>query len=71
MKSNWTNDDINDAVSRSLRETGIHRAYQSTVRQFLLAESDDWPVCCEADCNPCVNELSRAVERAREILGSI
>ena len=68
MKPNWTEDIIDEAVVRSLQETGLHRAFRSTVRRFVLSDSDDWNICCGADRDPCVNELSRAVERAREIL---
>ncbi len=71
VKANWNDDTINDAVSRSLRETGLHRAFHATVRRFLLSDNDAWNVCCGADCDPCVTELSRAVDRAREILGAV
>ena len=63
-------DTIDEAVALSLQETGLHRAFKSTVRRFVLLENDDWNICCGEDCDPCVNELSRAVERAREILAA-
>ena len=70
MTANRTADIIDDAVSRSLRENGLHRAFHSTVRRYLMSGDTAWNVCCGADCDPCVNELSRAVERARAILNT-
>ena len=68
MNTPWSQDAIDAAVSRSLRETGLPRAFHVLVRGYLLATRDAGRICCGADCDPCVIELSRAVDRAREIL---
>ena len=70
MNSSWTDDQITAAVAQSMREKDLHPAFALLVRRCVLDASDEWRVCCESDCDPCVNDLAPAVDRAREILGA-
>ena len=66
----WPEARITEAVRRSLEETDLPGAFTGLVRQLLLSDTDDWNVCCGDGCDPCVNDLSRAADRAWEILES-
>lgn len=70
MHAHWTDDQITVAVAQSMKEQGLHPAFTSLVRRCLLDASEEWRICCEGECEPCVNDLIPAVDRAREILGA-
>lgn len=59
---------IDRAVAQSVAECGLDAGFARTVRQFLFTDSTEWNLCCGAGCDPCVTELARAVDRARELL---
>jgi hypothetical protein len=70
MNTRWTDDQVTAAVAQSMKEKGLHSAFTPLVRSFLLDASDEWRVCCQTNCDPCVNDLAPAVDRARELLGA-
>ncbi len=70
MEPTFTESQLEDAVNRALEESGLHPAFRSMVRRFVLDRSSEWRICCGSDCDPCVRDVIPVVDRAREILGA-
>jgi len=47
---------------------GLDESYASFVAQHLDAADDSWRWCCGSNCDPCVQQLARAVDQARSDL---
>ncbi|MGC6488307.1 MAG: hypothetical protein ACON4Z_11725 [Planctomycetota bacterium] len=48
---------------------GLDESYASFVARHLDLADATWRWCCSSSCDPCVNQLGRAVDRARSQLG--
>ncbi|MCC6672916.1 MAG: hypothetical protein IT458_17765 [Planctomycetes bacterium] len=59
---------IDQAVAAALRECGLPPSYHDTVRQHVTSGSEEWRVCCGSGCDPCVEQIARAVVRAQALL---
>ena len=47
---------------------GLDPSYASFVATHLDAADKSWRWCCSSNCDPCVTQLGRAVDRARRAL---
>lgn len=61
--------DVDDAILRALREVGLGGEHIEDVRARLDAADESWRSCCGGFCDPCVQTIGRAVDRARALLG--
>lgn len=59
------------AVERALLEFQLDAGFGRTLRAMALRPSDDWMICCDGGCDPCVLTLGRAVEEIRARLSWI
>ena len=57
------------SVAAACAKEGVDESYASFVAEHLDATDDSWRWCCGSSCDPCVQALSRAVDRARIALG--
>lgn len=60
--------DPEDAILRALREVGLPGDHAPDVRALLDAPDESWRSCCGGFCDPCVQAIGRAVDRARALL---
>lgn len=56
---------VHDACAKE----GVDESYASFVARHLDEEDGSWRWCCGSNCDPCVQALGRAVDRARRELG--
>ena len=56
------------AIADSCAKEGLDDSYTSFVAQHLDAPDANWRWCCGSNCDPCVQQLGRAVDRARQAL---
>ena len=65
--------DLNSADRKKLaeacRKEGLEESYASFVAQHLDKPDKRWRWCCGSNCDPCVQTLGRAVDRARKDVG--
>lgn len=50
-----------------MRENQLEEHYRSYVEELLARRDDAWRTCCQRDCEPCMRQLMRVVDRAREL----
>ena len=62
-----TPDDRLALTSACLKE-GLDATYASFVARHLQSPDAAWRWCCGSNCDPCVQALGRAVDRARRAL---
>ena len=60
--------DQRETVQESCRLEGVDQSYASFVASHLDIADNGWRWCCGSSCDPCVNALGRAVDRARRAL---
>ena len=64
--------DLDARARESLAEIcaaeGVGESYASFVATHLDAADKSWRWCCSSNCDPCVTQLGRAVDRARRAL---
>jgi hypothetical protein len=65
--------DLDARARESLAEIcaaeGVGESYASFVARHLDVDDASWRWCCGSSCDPCVQALGRAVDRARAALG--
>ena len=57
------------ALGDACAAEGLDESYASFVARHVEAADATWRWCCSSSCDPCVNQLGRAVDRARALLG--
>ena len=57
--------DARRALGEICAREGIDESYASFVAKHLDADDKTWRWCCSSNCDPCVTQLGRAVDRAR------
>lgn len=60
---------IDAAIDEGLRYAGLRDTQRGFVVMYLDKDPVEWLSCCGSYCDPCVQTIGRAVERAREVLG--
>lgn len=60
--------DARRKVTEALEREGVDPSYASFVARHLDADDASWRWCCGSSCDPCVQALGRAVDRARHDL---
>ena len=60
--------DLDRAVATAISEFKLDRGFARTLRAMTLRESDDWMICCDGGCDPCVLTLEQAVNSIRKRL---
>jgi hypothetical protein len=55
-------------IERLLAEEGLDASYFAFVLAHLDRPDEQWRWCCGGNCDPCVQKLGRAVDRARTAL---
>jgi hypothetical protein len=58
------------AIAAALHDEGLDGSYLAFVARHLDANDATWRWCCGSNCDPCVQRLGRAVDRARSALGT-
>ncbi|MCA9630180.1 MAG: hypothetical protein KC766_21055 [Myxococcales bacterium] len=53
-----------------MRENMLDELYVGYVEELLEREDDAWRTCCGRDCEPCMQQLMRVVDRVRELEGN-
>ena len=56
---------LDDCVARALEAEGMHSGFLRIVRTYVLDRRDQWRVCCGSNCDPCMLQLGRVVDRVR------
>jgi hypothetical protein len=59
---------IDDIVRQAMNENMLLEIYRPFVMDFLHRRDDVWRQCCNSDCDPCVLQLARVVDRARQLM---
>ena len=59
---------IHAAIQRALQELHHDASWAGAVRRLFDAEDEQWRNCCGSQCDPCVEDLARVLERARALL---
>jgi hypothetical protein len=49
----------------ALTQAGIHPAYREAVRRYAAEPDAQWRYCCGSSCDPCVEQIGRAVDAYR------
>jgi hypothetical protein len=57
--------DLEALLQQVCHEHGIPARQHDGLRSLLQSPPESWPICCRAECTPCVDEEARV---AREIL---
>ena len=60
---------VEAALDRALTEHQLDESFRKMVRDLVWDTDDRWRVCCGSACEPCVEQLWRAVNQVRQILG--
>jgi len=60
--------DQRQIIAHACSVEGVQASYASFVAQHLDAVDTSWRWCCGSNCDPCVQALGRAVDRARREL---
>lgn len=56
-------------IQQAMRENMLDEVYVGYVEELLEREDDAWRTCCGRDCEPCMRQLMRVVDRVRELRG--
>ena len=59
-----------EALLAALRQAGIHLAYREAVRRCVDEPDAQWRFCCGSSCDPCVEQIGRAVDAYRSHLAA-
>jgi hypothetical protein len=59
---------LDEALDRAVLETGLDPIWRGNVAELLTRTSDSWRRCCGGACDPCTEQLGRAVDRVRALL---
>ena len=62
---------LEEALDLALEENHIDGSFRETVRNLVHDTDDRWRVCCGSACEPCVEQVARAVDRVRALIGEI
>lgn len=57
-----------EQVLEACHKEGLDGSYVHFVARHLDVPDRDWRSCCASSCDPCVQTLGRAVDRARQAL---
>lgn len=57
-----------DAIAQAMREHMLDDVYRGYVDSYLARDDPSWRMCCNSDCEPCVMQLGRVVDRVRQLL---
>lgn len=57
-------------IQQAMRENMLDEVYMGYVEELLEREDDAWRTCCGRDCEPCMRQLMRVVDRVRELQAS-
>ena len=60
--------DLEAAVDQAVEEAGLDPIWRGNVKSLMQRGDDSWRRCCGSNCDPCVLQLGRAVDRARELM---
>ena len=60
---------LEEALDFALAEHGVDPSYRATVRNLVHDTNDRWRVCCGSTCEPCVEQVARAVDQVRALIG--
>jgi hypothetical protein len=60
---------IDAAIDEGVRYAGLSDTQRGFVVMYLHRDPVEWLSCCGSYCDPCVQTIGRAVERARHVLG--
>lgn len=59
---------IDEIVRQAMAENMLADIYRPFVMDFLHRRDDVWRQCCNSACEPCVLQLARVVDRARQLM---
>lgn len=59
-----------EALLDALTQAGIHPAYREAVRRCVDEPDAQWRYCCGSSCDPCVEQMGRAVDAFRSHLAA-
>ena len=60
---------LEEALDLALEEQQIDVSFRETVRNLVYDKDDRWRVCCGSACEPCVEQVARAVDQVRALIG--
>ena len=55
-------------ITQLCADEGIAESYAVFVARHLDVADASWRWCCSSRCDPCVEQLGRVVDRARQVL---
>ncbi len=61
---------LDAAIDQAMAENMLEFAYRSYVVELLGRADDDWRICCNSNCEPCMLQLGRVVDRVRVLTRS-
>jgi hypothetical protein len=61
-----TSEQDEDVLLAALAQAGVHPAYREAVRRCAEEPDEQWRFCCGSSCDPCVQQIGRAVDAYRE-----
>ncbi|MCA9645723.1 MAG: hypothetical protein H6718_18700 [Polyangiaceae bacterium] len=59
--------DLKRLIQQAMHENMLDELYVGYVEELLLREDDAWRSCCGRDCEPCMRQLMRVVDRVRQL----
>lgn len=63
-----TPEQIRDAIEQACRETALDAMYIPSIYAYVEQDEDEWPSCCNSQCEPCVLTLGHTARRALVLL---
>ncbi len=60
---------LEEALDLALAEHQVDPSFRETVRNLVHDTDDRWRVCCGSSCEPCVEQVARAVDQVRALIG--
>jgi hypothetical protein len=59
--------DVDDAtLDAAIREAGCDPDFRDDVRALVQRPENEWPICCNSDCSPCVLPMIRAATLVKQ-----
>lgn len=58
-------DPLAGILDAALAAVGLSTAYRETVREHLDEPDERWRYCCGGSCDPCIQQIGRAVDAVR------
>ncbi|MEZ4369826.1 MAG: hypothetical protein AB7S68_00360 [Polyangiaceae bacterium] len=59
--------DLKRLILQAMQENMLDELYIGYIEELLEREDDAWRKCCGRDCEPCMLQLMRVVDRVRQL----